>query len=166
MIWSMQRPFQQVMALQQSAPVLHSWPYSAQPGVLASFIPASLVGGVPGGGVGMPQIPWVEPIGWMQVEPTQQSPLIEHGPPEGTHDEGTPPSEEIVGEKQCKRPVLSGTQGIWLQQSMADEQVPPPCTHVVPSPLQRGTPRKSSWQTPELPTPAQQSLRAEELPQT
>jgi len=58
--------------------------------------------------------------------------------------------------------VPSGTQGIWLQQSMADEQMAPPAKHVVPSPLQRGTPSMSSWQTPELPTPAQQSLRADE----
>ena len=59
----------------------------------------------------------------------------------------------------------SGTQGIWLQQSMADEQVPPPAMHVVPRPLQRGIPRTSSWHTPELPTAAQQSLRAEETVQ-
>jgi hypothetical protein len=45
---------------------------------------------------------------------------------------------------------------------MADEQIAPPVKHVVPSPLQRGTPSISSWQTPELPTPAQQSLRAED----
>lgn len=53
-------------------------------------------------------------------------------------------------------------QGIWLQQSMADEQMAPPCKQVSPSPLQRGTPSISSWHTPELPTPAQQSLRADE----
>ena len=60
----------------------------------------------------------------------------------------------------------SGTQGISLQQSMADEQITPPAKHVVPSPLQRGTPSMSIWHTPELPTPAQQSLRAEEMSQT
>ena len=97
MIWSMHLPFQQVMPLQQSAPVVHSWPYSAQPGVLASGVPASVAGGVPGGSVGMPHIPWVEPMGWMQVEPMQQSPLIEHGPPEGTQAEGTPPSRVDTG---------------------------------------------------------------------
>ncbi len=57
----------------------------------------------------------------------------------------------------------SGTQGIWLQQSMADAQMAPPAKQVVPSPLQRGTPSMSSWQTPELPTPSQQSLRADEM---
>jgi len=92
----MQRPFQQLIPLQQSAPLVQSWPYWAQPGVLVSGVPAS-VGGVPGGSVGMPHIPWVEPIGWMQVDPMQQSPLIEHGPPEGTQAEGTPPSSVETG---------------------------------------------------------------------
>jgi len=63
MIWSMHRPFRQVMPLQQSAPVLHSWPYSAHPGVLVSGVPASAAGGVPGGRVGTPHIPLVEPMG-------------------------------------------------------------------------------------------------------
>jgi hypothetical protein len=93
----MHLPSQQVMPLQQSAPVVQSWPYSAQPGALASGVPASVAGGVPGGSVGRPQIPWVEPTDWMQVEPMQQSPLIEHGPPEGTQAEGTPPSRVDTG---------------------------------------------------------------------
>ena len=93
----MHRPFQQVMPLQQSAPVVHSWPYWAQPGVLVSIVPASVPGGVPGGGVTVPHIPWVEPTGWIQVEPMQQSPLIEQGPPPGTHANGTPPSRLDAG---------------------------------------------------------------------
>jgi hypothetical protein len=97
MIWSAHRPLEQVMPLQQSALVVQSWPYSAQPGVLVSVVPASEAGGVPGGGVRLPQIPWVEPTGWMQVDPMQQSPLIEHGPPVGTQAEGTPPSSVDTG---------------------------------------------------------------------
>ena len=144
MIWSMHRPFQQVMPLQQSEPVEQSCTYSAQPGVLASMGPASVAGGVPGGTVGTPQIPCVDPMGWMQVDPMQQSPLIEHTPPLGTQAEGTPPSTlDTGGAKQRRRPVPSGTQGIWLQQSMADEQIAPPARHVVPRPLQRGTPSMS-----------------------
>lgn len=81
--------FQQVIPLQQSAAVVHAWPYSAQMGWPASLTPAS---GAPSGGMGTPQIPWVEPMSWMQLEPIQQSPLIEHGPPAGTHEDGVPPS--------------------------------------------------------------------------
>ncbi len=93
----MQRPFQQVMPLQQSAAEVQSWPYSAQPGVLPSVVPASVAGGDPGGEVVVPQIPWVEPMDWMQVDPRQQSPLIEHGPPAGTQADGTPPSKVDTG---------------------------------------------------------------------
>jgi len=108
----------------------------------------------------LPHTPWVVPMGWMHSEPLQQSPVIEHGPPTGTQYGPTPPSVD-GGEKQCKTPLLSGTQGALLQQSTADEQVCPPCRQVVPRPLQRGTPSVSSWQTPLLPGAAQQSLRAE-----
>jgi hypothetical protein len=62
-------------------------------------------------------------------------------------------------------PVPSGTQGAPSQQSAADAHVSPPGRHVVPRPLQRGTPSASSWHTPELPTPAQQLFRADETPQ-
>ena len=97
MIGSIQRPFQQATPPQQSVAVVHNWPYSAQPGALASVAPASAAGGVPGG-VLLPQMPCVEPMGWMQVEPMQQSPLIEHGPPAGTQaDGGTPPSSVDTG---------------------------------------------------------------------
>ena len=58
------------------------------------MVPAS---GPAGGGVGVPQIPWVEPCCWMHVDPLQQSPLIEQGPPAGTHEEGTPPSIPVPG---------------------------------------------------------------------
>ena len=40
--------------------------------------------------------------------------------------------------------------------------MPPLGMQVSPRPVQRGTPMKSSLQTPELPTPSQQLLRAEE----
>ena len=86
--------FQQLMPLQQSEAVVQVWPYSAQVLVLASTAPASEGGGERGG---MPQIPCVEPIGWMQVEPAQQSPLIEHGPAAGTQAEGTPASKVVMG---------------------------------------------------------------------
>ena len=95
MIGSIQRPFEQATPPQQSAPVVQSWPYSAQPGVLASKVPASVAGGVPGGSEGVPQIPCVEPMRWMQVDPILQSPPIEHGPPAGTQAEGGTPLSSV-----------------------------------------------------------------------
>ena len=86
-----QRPLVHGIPLQQSALVVHCWPYSAQNGTVASAGPASCPG-LPGGGVGRPQMPWVEPCGTMHITPTQQSPLIVQGPPDGTQVEGTPPS--------------------------------------------------------------------------
>jgi hypothetical protein len=64
---------------------------------------------------------------------------------------------------QRSAPVESGTQRAPLQQSAADAHVSPVWRQPVPSPLQRGTPSASSWHTPELPTPAQQSFRADEM---
>jgi hypothetical protein len=97
MIWSIHVPPEQETPLQQSESVLQVCPYSAHPGVLLSGVPASRPDGGPDGGPGAPQVPWVVPIGWMQVVPTQQSPLIEHGPPPGTHFDGTPPSIPVLG---------------------------------------------------------------------
>jgi hypothetical protein len=108
---------------------------------------------VPGGGGGTLQEPTVDPVGMTHMDPTQQSPLIVHPPPEET---------QLVEEhRSC--PFASGTHGTPLQQSSADAHVSPALRQVVPRPLQRGTPSASSWHTPELPTPAQQSLRADEM---
>jgi len=166
----MQRPFVHGTSLQQSACEAQSWPYSAQTGPGPSGTPASIWRG---GVCGMPQTPWVEPTGWMQVYPVQQSALTEHGPPTGTQTggkkppsiRGAPPSCPPGVPKQRRRPVPSGTQGARLQQSCADAQMPFFGMQVSPRPLHRGTPMKSSWQTPELPVPAQQLLRADDAPQ-
>jgi len=50
--------------------------------------------GVCVGGCGrmLPHTPWVLPMGWMHIEPAQQSPVIEHEPPTGTQL-GPPPGE-------------------------------------------------------------------------
>ena len=130
---SVHRLFQHVTALQQSALVAQAWPYSAHTAVGPSTAlgpstgpaPPS-TGGDPGGGGRVPHTPWVEPTCSMHTEPTQQSALIVHGPPAGTHADGTPPSmPEMGGTKQRRTPEASGTQGAWLQQSTADEQVSP-----------------------------------------
>jgi hypothetical protein len=135
----------------------------------------------------MLQVPCDEPIGRTQLEPGQQSPSMVHVPPCCTH--AGPPSD---GTKQRRSPVPSGTHGRPLQQSAADAQVSPGFRHV-PSPLHRGTPSPSSWQSeqesfsfkptqteaskplhlrtpdeslmqrPELPTAEQQSFRAAEM---
>jgi len=62
-------------------------------------------------------------------------------------------------------PVASGTQGRLSQQSSAEAHVSPDLRHVVPRPLQRGTPSGSSWHTPLLPTPAQQLFADDETSQ-
>ena len=137
----MQRPFQHGMSLQQSASVLQIWPYSTQVVVPPSGTPASVR---EGGGCGTPQIPCVEPTGRMQVPP-QQSAVVVQGPAVGTQGGGaTPPSTTGPELQQCRTPLASGTQGARLQQSMAEEQMPPVGMQVVPKPLHRGTPRKSS----------------------
>jgi hypothetical protein len=97
-------------------------------------------------------------VGVLQTYPLQQSAsmvqdwpgILQTGPPSGIS-------------MQRSAPIPSGTQGTPLQQSAADAQVSPVLRHVPPRPLQRGTPRASSWQTPELPGAAQQSLRAAEM---
>src|SRR5512138_1833813 len=93
-----QRPLVQGMPLQQSAAVVHCWPYSAQTGPGLSTVPASWPG-LLGGGVGSPQMPWVEPGSSMHTTPTQQSALMVQGPPDGTQVAGgsTPPSTVVVG---------------------------------------------------------------------
>ena len=63
---------------------------------------------------------------------------------------------------QRRTPVPSGMQGSWLQQSPVYEHTSPAFTHAE-SAWQRGTPRGSSWQAPELPGAPQQSLRADEM---
>lgn len=103
----------------------------------------------------MLQVPLVEPSSVTHIEPRQQSPEIVQEPPDSTQ-----PSSVIVAQRRT--PLESATHGRLLQQSAADAQVSPALRQVVPKPLQRGTPRRSSWQTPELPGAAQQSLRAEE----
>jgi hypothetical protein len=81
-------------------------------------------------------------------------------PAAGTQVE--PPSVTVMHRSV---PCASGTHGTSLQQSSAEAQVSPACRQVSPRPLNRGTPSGSSWQTPELPTPAQQLLRDEDPPQ-
>jgi hypothetical protein len=94
-----------------------------------------------------------------QALPAQQSALMVQPPPDGTQM-GPPPSG-VIRQRSC--PVLSGTQSAPLQQSPEKEQVSPLCRQVPPP--QRGTPNGSSWQTPELPTPLQQLLGADETTQ-
>ena len=137
------------MLLQQSLACVQAWPYCAQ--TPPSGTPASHDGG--GGGA---QVPKVDPGGRWQMLPAQQSAVTVQCPPEGMHT-GPPPSRPIA-QRNC--PELSGTQGTPLQQSPVKAQVSPPGRHVPPP--QRGRPKGSSWQTPELPTPAQQLFGADE----
>ena len=85
----------QATPLQQSAGVVQFCPNTAQPGALAST--PGFVGGIQGGGLMFPQTPWVDPMDWMQVEPGQQSPLMEQGPATGTQAGTTPPSTPPSG---------------------------------------------------------------------
>jgi hypothetical protein len=115
-----------------------------------------------------PQVPWIDPVVMRHVVPRQQSALIVQLPPSGLQ---IGPAS-VVGVMQRSSALASGMQGTPLQQSPANAQVWPAVRHVqltppsassVQNPLQRGTPSASIWQTPELPTAAQQSLRAEEM---
>jgi hypothetical protein len=72
------------------------------------------------GGVVVPQMPWVDPGARMHSLPGQQSPLMVHVPPTGTHF--GPPSGGCM---QRNTPCWSGTQGRLLQQSIAEAQVSP-----------------------------------------
>ena len=76
-----------------------------------------------GGGTGVPppQTPKVEPMGWMQVSPVQQSAFTVQVPSVGTHVVVLPSG----GLKQRRVPVLSGMHGTLLQQSAADAHVSP-----------------------------------------
>jgi hypothetical protein len=108
----------------------------------------------PGGGGGMLQVPFVEPRGSTQVDPGQQSALMLHDPPAGTHAEV----------KQRSMPESSGTHGAPLQQSLEDAHSSP-VLRQAERPLQRGTPSLSSWQQSLLAMQPQQSLRADEIAQ-
>jgi hypothetical protein len=99
------------------------------------------------------QVPRVEPSSVTHSEPRQQSPEIVHDPPADT--------QLVVA--QCSMPCASGTHGESLQQSSAEAHVSPALRQVSPRPLQRGTPSRSSWHTPEFPGAAQQSFRADEM---
>ena len=73
-----------------------------------------------GGGVGLVHVPVVEPAGMLQVRPEQQSPVLVQVPFCGT---------QAVPQTKC--PLPSGTQGVPLQQSAADAQLPPGATHAL-----------------------------------
>lgn len=109
--------------------------------------------GVPGGTL---QVPCKDPGLVTQLDPRQQSPVIVQPPPAATQ----------LDAPQCSAPPASATHGRSSQQSSADAHVSPAARHLSPSPLQRGTPSRSSWHTPEFPGAAQQSLRADEMSQT
>lgn len=121
-------------ALQQSAPVVHCWPYSAH--VLG--VPAVPPSG--GGGVDPPHTPTADPVGMTHGRPGQQSAVVVHAPPASTQA-----SPQMNGGS----PAGLGTQGR-LQQSALDEHASP--TRVLGSvqstlvPTQRGIPRLSCWQ--------------------
>ena len=138
------------MPLQQSLACVQTWPYCAQ--TPPSGTPASHDGGGGGGA----QVPEVDPGCWWQTPPAQQSAVTVQLLPVGTQI-GPPPSRPIM---QRSWPVLSGTHGTPLQQSPVKAHVSPPGRHAPPP--QRGTPKRSSWHTPELPTPAQQLFGADE----
>jgi hypothetical protein len=74
-----------------------------------------------------------------------------------------PPAAAQLSALQRSTPWLSAVHGLLSQQSSADAQVSPAARQVLPRPLQRGTPNRSSWHTPELPGAAQQSLREDEM---
>jgi hypothetical protein len=107
----------------------------------------------------MPQVPTVEPGARMQVEPEQQSALMVHEEPLITQ---FGPSSGMSAQRRT--PSSSGTHGTSSQQSSLDAHCSPASMQLSPSPLQRGTPRASSWQTPPFaPKPPQQFARAEEM---
>jgi hypothetical protein len=138
--------------LQQSLACVHACPYCAQ--TPPSGTPASHDGGGGGGGA---QVPDVDPGGTWQMLPAQQSAVTVQLPPDGMHT-GPPPSRPIA-QRSC--PVLSRTHGTPLQQSPEKAHVSPPGLQSPPP--QRGTPKRSSWQTPDLlPTPLQQLAGADE----
>src|SRR5688572_13802403 len=106
-------------ALQQSELPEQIWPYSEQtrpPLPPLPPVPAPPMPPVPPVPPEPPlHVPMVEPGGRMQMLPGQQSPLMLHEPARGTH--GPLP--------QRRTPMLSGTQGVRLQQSAADAHVSP-----------------------------------------
>ena len=182
----MQMPSVQSVPLQQSAVLAHAWPYCAQGGVaVAPAPPVAVVPPEPGVPFEPPALPlWppaeLPPAFWpalppeppvvvggtlhvprnepavvTQLEPRQQSPVMVHAPPDATQ----------LSAPQRKRPSASVTHGRSSQQSAAEAHVSPAARQLSPRPLQRGTPRRSSWHSPEFPGSAQQSLRAEEMSQ-
>jgi hypothetical protein len=121
--------------------------------LVAIVPPVPEVGGGGGGGGGVLQVPVTEPSVVTQLEPRQQSPVIVQLPPAATQ----------LSAAQRSTPLSSAVHGLLSQQSSADAQVSPAARQVLPRPLQRGTPNRSSWHTPELPGAAQQSLREDEM---
>ena len=102
----------------------------------------------PVGGGGTVQLPASEPGGTAHSAPIQQSALVVHRPPKGTH---------LL--PHVSRPVTgSGTHGSRSQQSPEKAQLPPGGTQAARA-LQRGMPVRSSWQHSLPLMQAQQSFR-------
>ena len=109
-----------------------------------------------------PHDPLDEPPGITQGRPVQQSAVVVQPPAAGTHDvphlRGAPPSVTFVG-----------TQGS-PQQSALLEQTSPvlgPASAQLPTPVQRGIPTMSCWQTVGslFTFPAQQLFSALQVPE-
>jgi hypothetical protein len=141
-----QRPPLQGNIAQQSALVVHCWPYWAHAGpasggggtttVPASGVPPEVVVvGVPPAGPQGPQTPVALPGASTQAVPGQQSALLVHPPHAATQafaeqtKGGIPPATGL------------GTQGAVLQQSALEAQAPPGFTHIAGE--HRGTPTLS-----------------------
>jgi hypothetical protein len=90
----------------------------------------------------------------MHEVPGQQSPLMVHEPPGATQ----------LAAAQRRAPAASRTQGTLSQQSDEEAHSCPAAMHVVPRPLQRGTPKVSRRHSPDLaPRPPQQLAEADEM---
>jgi hypothetical protein len=104
----------QVVPLQQGELLEQPWPAKPQ---LDMLLPMSAV--PVGGGLGLTQVPLAAPGANTQAEPLQQSAVVVH----------TPPSAAQLLSPHARCPVPSGTQGTPSQQSAAEAQAEPPCTH-------------------------------------
>jgi hypothetical protein len=133
----LQVPLVQGTPLQQSPEDVQAWPYCAHPPesvVPESVVPESEGSTPPSLVVVPPQMPLVEPVGTTQGSGEQQSAVMVHSPPLGTHD----PSHLLF------------THGLPQQSALVAQSCPagtvPPSWHTKLTARQRGIPSASSEQ--------------------
>jgi hypothetical protein len=118
-----------IMPVQQVTEPPHAWPS-------CEHVPLAVM-----------QVPTASPGAIEHARPWQQSACAVHAAPAVLHESA-----------QRGTPFPSGMHGAALQQSADDPQVAPVDAQAVAT-WQRGTPSGSSTHIPEVPAPAQQSLR-------